>query len=178
MIKRLNDYSPAKKREIISEVREIFFLSTSKKEFESDKHRDHFFKIWCGDYVDHFEDQFFIFEDENQNVGGYLSACFDSQKAMNKLNVPKYDVFSDLFSSFPAHLHINFHPRMRGLGCGSVLVGYVEKVLIQNNILGFHLVTSPDAKNVSFYKRLGFEEIIDRKIGDYTLRFMGKKLTI
>jgi hypothetical protein len=38
-------------------------------------------------------------------------------------------------------------------------------------------VTSPEAANVSFYKRLGFDQEVIRTFNERALLFMGKNLT-
>lgn len=163
------------KKSILEQVKTIFFLSTSIKEFESTEKKENFFKRWCGDYITVYPEEFFIMS-EDIKVLGYLSGCVDSNKARNELNVPAFEAFSDLFFEYPAHLHINFHPDCRGRGLGSLLVKEFCKELRQINVSGVHLITSPKAANVTFYERLGFTHKVERNFNQMNLLFMGKKL--
>jgi len=110
---------------------------------------------------------------EEGKVLGYLTGCSDSIRAMNELSVPGFAIFHDLFLAFPAHLHINFHPDARGKGLGSILMNHYMNFLKLNNVMGVHLITSPDAQNVSFYSRLGFEKTETREFNGMPLYFMG-----
>lgn len=159
--------------EIIAQIRNIFFLSTSIKEFSSEERREAFFKKWCGDFIRLYPDSFYLMMEEKKLLG-YLSGCHDSIAGKQVLEVPGYSVFEDLFSAFPAHLHINFHPDCRGRGLGSHLVHSFISDLESQKIRGVHLVTSPEAKNVSFYQRLGFTHEVVRPFNSSSLLFMGR----
>lgn len=169
-VKTLTELSLEK--EVIEQVEDIFFLSSSVKNFESPERKQTFFKRWCGDYISSYPNDFFVVL-EGKKVLGYLSGCSDSSAALKILNVPGLTVFADQFERFPAHLHINFHPDARGKGLGSLLVQHYIKVLKEKEIKGLHLVTSPDALNVNFYLRLGFNHTITRELNSMSLYFMG-----
>lgn len=176
---KLSTVPPSQFEKVISEIRDIFFLSTSIKEFSSDERKEAFFKRWCGDFIKLFPGSFYLMVQEGKLLG-YLSGCLDSQGATSILEVPGFLLFEDQFASFPAHLHINFHPDCRGRGLGSNLVVAFIEDLKKQKIRGVHLVTSPEAKNISFYQRLGFTHEIQRNLetakGSSTLLFMGKIL--
>ena len=161
--------------EVVIQVREIFYASSSLKEFSSPERKEAFFKRWCGDYITLYSNQFLIML-ENNKVLGYLSGCDDSTKASVNIEVPGFDLYLDLFENYPAHFHINFHPDCRGRGLGSQLVNYYCDHLRSNGIRGVHLVTSPNAANVIFYQRLGFTHEIKRNFNHMELLFMGKAL--
>lgn len=165
----------SKKEEIVSQIKEIFYQSSSLKEFSSEERKIAFFKRWCGDYLSFYPEHFQIMYEDNK-VLGYLSGCLDSTRALNRVEVPGFSVFSDLFNSYPAHFHINFHPDCRGRGLGGNLVEkFCNEVFITHNLAGVHLVTSPEAPNVNFYKRLGFNFTEVRAFNQMSLLFMGKK---
>ncbi len=175
-ILKLSDiHNEGLKKSYLEQVKTIFFLSTSIKEFSTPEKKETFFKRWCGDYITLYPEEFFIMV-EDEKVLGYLSGCIDSIKARSELNVPAFDAFADLFLEYPAHLHINFHPDCRGRGLGSVLVNEFCKELRGLNSPGVHLVTSPKAVNVTFYQRLGFKHEVERSFNQMQLLFMGKKL--
>jgi len=162
-----------KKEDILEQIRTIFFLSTSIKEFSTPERKEAFFKKWCGDFIRLYPEQFYLMMEEEKLLG-YLSGCLNSSEAKNSLEVPGYSVFEDQFEQYPAHLHINFHPDCRGRGLGSHLVVKFVEDLQSLKIGGVHLVTSPEAKNVSFYKRLGFTHEVTRSFNNSLLLFMGK----
>lgn len=174
-ILRLSDISDLQKPQVLKQVEEIFFLSSAIQSFSSEERRLSFFKRWCGDYQTHYSDEFYIAFD-GQKVLGYLSGCSDSERSLEHLSVPGHSLFRDLFPAFSAHLHINFHPDARGMGLGSKLVLNYMKVLRQQSVKGLHLTTSPDAKNVSFYARLGFDFTVTREFNGMPLYFMGAVL--
>lgn len=171
----LENLEAHKKEVILQSIEEIFFLSSSLKTFSSPERRQAFYKRWCEDYQNLYPEEFFVVMEEGK-ILGYLSGCSDSTRALDVVSVPGYSVFQDLFSSFPAHLHINFHPDARGLGLGSILVNHYIKYLNQRHIIGVHLVTSPSAQNVNFYLRLGFSKTQTRDFNGMPLHFMGRVL--
>ena len=171
----LKNLDNLKKEIILNKVEEIFFLSSSLKTFSSIERRQAFYKRWCGDYQNFYPEEFFIVMEEDI-VLGYLSGCSNSTLAQATISVPGYDIFHDLFKTFPAHLHINFHPDARGKGLGSTLMNHYMDYLQLNNISGVHLVTSPNAQNVNFYLRLGFTETETRDFNGAPLFFMGRHL--
>lgn len=175
IIKLIDEASDLEKMDFLSQVKKIFFLSTSIKEFSSEEKKEAFYKRWCGDYETLFPEHFYLMLEEKK-VLGYLSGCIDSIKAQEKLEVPGFSLFADLFSHYPAHLHINFHPDCRGRGLGSVLVNEFCKDLTDLKCRGVHLVTSPGAANISFYQRLGFCYEVERNFNQANLLFMGRKL--
>ncbi len=160
------------KKKILLEIENIFFEASSKKEFTSADHKLAFYNSWCGDYITLYPDDFFVMSDTDQ-VLGYLSGCGHSQNASLILKVPGFEVFSDLFGQYPAHLHINFHSCSRGLGLGSELIKAYIIYLKEKKIHGLHLITSPNALNVSFYRRLGFNHEVQREYKGMELLFMG-----
>lgn len=175
--KCVNQLEENQKMHVIEQIKEIFFLSSSIKNFESAEKKELFFKKWCGDYLEYFLEHFFVFIDlENLKVYGYICGVKDTTKSMKLLKVPGLCVFEDLYLEFPAHLHINFHPDARGMGLGTKLVEEFISYLRDDHIKGLHLITSKDSDNTRFYQRLGFDICHERFMNNYGLYFMGKKL--
>lgn len=164
------------KDQIVSSLKEIFFLSTSKKEFDSPEHKELFFEKWCGDYLNLYPQLVFLVF-INDRLMGYLTGVEDTNSALVHLRVPGINLYKDLYDVFPAHLHINFHPDSRGMGLGTKLVQHFENYLRKSNVIGLHLVTSPDALNVTFYERLGFNKKFVRNHSGYQVMLMGKELS-
>ena len=163
-IKALNKLSDKnnEKKIALERVKEIFFLSSSKKTFLDEEKKEAFFKRWCGDYIYHYPAEFFILFEEDR-VLGYLSGCQNTVESFNHLNVPGLEIFKDFLPEFPAHFHINFHPDARGRGLGSFLLNHYIEILKANKVKGVHLITSPEAPNVSFYERLSFSHCHTRE---------------
>lgn len=159
----------------IEEIKDIFYEATSVKNFKDEEHKKTFFEKWCGDYIQNNPTEFYLMvETDNDQLLGYLSGEANSLKALEIMRVPGQKVFEDQFEQFPAHLHINFHVSTRGRGLGSDLVRFYCSVLKSKNISGLHLVTSPEAKNVTFYQKLGFDYQLVREYSGSSLLFMGK----
>ncbi len=174
-IRTLSSFDENEVTDILGQIEFIFFESSSLKSFSSPERKAAFYKRWCSDYQSFYPEEFFVAM-EGPKVMGYLSGCSDSTRALNEVSVPGFAVFHDLFQSYPAHLHINFHPEARGKGLGSILVKHYMNFLKLNNVMGLHLITSPDAQNVSFYQRLGFNKTETREFNGMQLYFMGSVL--
>lgn len=168
--------SEVSNRENVSlQIEDIFFEASSLKNFSSPERKVAFYKRWCKDYQILYPDEFYVMMD-GDFVQGYLSGCKNSKESLDKLEIPGPIIFADLFSDYPAHLHINFHSSVRGKGLGSKLVNAYIESLKECHCPGLHLITSPDAMNVSFYDRLGFSHQVERDFNGMKLLFMGKKL--
>lgn len=155
--------------------REIFFLSSSRKNFASPEEKEAFFKKWTDYYLCFAAHLIMVAKDNDGRLLGYLTGCADSRSALSyfaKVN-PSYSLFADQFQAFPAHFHINCHPDARGKGVGSQLVNHFIENL--NGIHGAHIVTSPDAENRHFYRKNGFTHELIREWKGIPLLFMGRK---
>jgi GNAT superfamily N-acetyltransferase len=104
---------------------------------------------------------------------GYLAGTPKSDTKHYALN-PYLVPFQPLIQgAFPAHLHINLTSASRGSGIGSLLIQSFEKQLISEGIQGLHVITTDQARNVSFYLKNGFVKIENRS----GLLFLGKALS-
>lgn len=157
------------------QIKHIFFLSSVRQLFSSEQEKVAFWNQWTSFYFQHYPNEFF-FAVQNQQILAYLSACSDSLGAFTHLSKQHayYELFKDLYQKYPAHLHINTDPSQRGRGLGSELINTYENYLIKKNVFGFHIVTSPQSKNVDFYTKLGFQSLCLRKFKGSELLFMGK----
>jgi GNAT superfamily N-acetyltransferase len=158
-------------------VREIFFLSSSRQTFAGDEEREKFFATWT-EYYFKFCPQMILLDRDGGKVRGYLMGCADSRAAEEfyRERLKSYALFADLFSRFPAHLHINVHPSGRSQGVGGRLIGRLLEILREQGVKGLHIVTSPESPNAEFYRRNGFDFEEIRAWQKHSLLFMGRKI--
>jgi GNAT superfamily N-acetyltransferase len=115
-------------------------------------------------------------------VVGYICGIDDTRAHPDLYRLASHiPVFDDLYGRYPAHLHINLSADSRGHGLGGRLSRALEDAVRAVGVPGLHLVTSPDARNVSFYRRNGFVDAFPRKsapgLAAADLLFLGKSLT-
>lgn len=147
----INQYTKHKR----SEIQRIFFESSSVQEFSSNSLKEQFEYRWLGWYLENERDHVFVLEDD-QKILGYLVGTDHSVEIMNLFDSGVMKSFSDLFTLYPAHLHINLDQKARGLGYGSLLINSYFDFLKEINVSGAHILTSVDSKNVSFYLKNNF----------------------
>jgi ribosomal protein S18 acetylase RimI-like enzyme len=65
-----------------------------------------------------------------------------------------------IVEAYPAHLHINLLPRLRGLGIGQALVDRWRNAVAALGATGAHLVVGTrNARAVRFYRAYGFRDV-------------------
>jgi ribosomal protein S18 acetylase RimI-like enzyme len=70
-----------------------------------------------------------------------------------------------LAAAYPAHLHIDLMPQVRGLGLGRTLIAQLLAELRGRGVAGVHLgVDVANTNGIGFYEHLGFREV-DREPG-------------
>jgi len=103
--------------------------------------------------------------------------CADSAGAadyFSQQGIKSYALFKDFFAEYPAHFHINVHPKAQGRGVGSRLVSRYVEELQRRKISGAHVVTAADNKNRKFFLNNGFTFEERRAFNDLYLSFMGR----
>ncbi|MCX7614990.1 MAG: GNAT family N-acetyltransferase [Clostridiales bacterium] len=71
----------------------------------------------------------------------------------------------NLFSEYPAHLHINILSEYQRYGIGAKLMEKFENHVRLNRVKGIHLqTTSENIKAISFYNKLGYQLISEHRI--------------
>jgi GNAT superfamily N-acetyltransferase len=154
----------------LKETKEVFFSTSITKEFKDEVEREGHYERWLGQYIELYPEYFYIAYDER--VLGYLVACPDSQESLSQLNIKSLELFKAYFNDFPVHFHINIHPKGQGKGTGRLLIDTFLKTI---NGQGVHIITSPDAGNKSFYRKLGFLFEKEGQFNQNTVLFMGRK---
>lgn len=172
---------PEVRDKILLQIKKIFFDTSARKKFKDAADRETFFNHWTSYYIQNHPLEFLVAlhrDDDQFKVLGYLSGCSDSLKAKDTLSIgiKSYPLFSDLFSEYPAHFHINFAAAAQGRGIGSELVSRYKELLKESHIHGVHIITAADARNVSFYFKNGFVDQWERDFMGSRLKFMGCKL--
>lgn len=139
--------------------------------------------VFVGPYVAWAPDYAFVVADE-QGVAGYTLAVSDTgafeawaEKAwwptlreqyplipgdsedadfIGKIHKP-WRENRELLANYPAHLHIDLLPRVRGQGFGRTLIAKQIAVLREGEVRGVHLGVDPRNVNaLEFYRHLGF----------------------
>lgn len=157
--------------EALLEIQDIFFETSTKKDFSSAEEKSQFLFKYLGYYIEHYPD--YVWVAKSDRILGYVVAATDSShKELLKIQ-PHLGKFEDCFNKYPAHLHINLSSASQGLGLGSQLISKVKNQLQLANIPGLHIMTGPDSSNKAFYQKLGFSFEIERN----SILFMGKTLS-
>ncbi len=168
-IRVLSDAAAAEKPGLLSEIEDIFFLSSVSGGLYLGPERDAFLRRWTGYYLYQAADHWSLYERDGR-LRGYLTGCIDSRVATPLYDaISYYSAFEDFYDAYPAHFHINVHPDARGQGIGAELV---EEYL--RRVAGVHVVTAAAARNRRFYQRLGFETVAKRRIDDRDLVLLGR----
>lgn len=175
IIKRLTDpFFNSLKSQVLQEIEDIFFESSVKKSFKSEKERLDLKWKYLGFYLERYPD--YVWVAFSGKVLGYclgMPATLDNELYAAQ---PHLKLFEEHYRDYPAHLHINCHREARGQGIGSILMEELEKGLRSEGIKGVHLMTSGDARNRRFYQRLGYDYECELKYLNSPILFMGKRL--
>lgn len=153
----------------IAELKEIFFESSSKKDFKDKAEKEAFYDKYLGFYLTYYADFFWVAEADK--ILGYLAGSPSTDDSRLHQIQPHLKVFESYFKDYPAHLHINLHSEARGMGLGGKLVNEFKKQLQESKITGLHIMTGTDSRNKSFYQRLGFDF-------EVTLNFLGNPILL
>ncbi len=149
--------------------------------------RELFLRKYFGYYWDNAPDLFLCASEAGtiHEMLGYICGVSDTRAHHELYQLAEHiPLFDDLYSDYPAHLHINLTSRARGQGLGARLIHDLEDRLARHQVPGLHLVTSTGKRNVSFYRGLGFTCEVSRSTEPQTQEsshdcplFMAKRLT-
>lgn len=161
----------------LNQVESIFFSSSARQNFANDLERSRFRYKYLDWYRIHHPELMYFAVTADAKIVGYICGTPDTRLYPELFELhPWLEEITPQCESFPAHLHINLAEATRGLGVGSLLIEAFENRLKSLKVAGVHLVTSPSARNVGFYKKNGynFESVFQWKNAD--LLFLGKQL--
>ncbi len=155
----------------------IFFDASATRAFESAEVKAAFRKRWLGNYLEHRREHGFVaFGPDTMPIGYLVGSLVDP--ALDPLQA-EIGYFRDLAShtaGYPAHLHINLASGYRSQGLGGRLV---ESFCIHARAAGapgVHVVTGAGMRNVGFYQRWGFAEVVRFDWNGRPLVLLGRRL--
>lgn len=138
------------------QVSEIFFESSTKKDFKDQQEKDAFEWKYLGFYLSHYPEYTWIAVQNKQVLGYVVGMPFTQDPSLYAIQ-PHLKAFEEHFKTFPAHLHINCHANSRGMGVGKKLVTVLLDQLKKEGVAGLHIMTGVASENRFFYQKLGFE---------------------
>jgi GNAT superfamily N-acetyltransferase len=159
---------------LLAAAESVFFESSSRKNFPSPQERARFLNRYFGIYAEQ-DPGHFLLALEGEEVLGYLAGTPGTREEHLELN-PYLKAFHGQLTRYPAHLHINFTSRARGLGLGSLLIREFEGILEREKVPGVHLITGALERNVGFYLKNGYEEVAQTDWNGAKLVMLGHRL--
>jgi len=138
------------------QLSEIFFEASTKKDFINQKEKDDFHWKYLGFYLSHYAEYAWLAVQAGQVLGYVLGMPFTLDPSLYGIQ-PHLKAFQEHFKTYPAHLHINCRPNVRGQGVGKVLVKKLLGQLQEQRVSGLHIMTGPASANKIFYQKLGFD---------------------
>ena len=140
--------------QFLNEVQEIFYESSSKKEFSSLKEREEFEWKYLGYYIATYPDFCWVAVDDKKVLGYLVSSPETATNEFYRLQ-PHLLTFENEYAKFPAHLHMNMHFLSRGRGVGTMLMKKCLSFLVLQGVKGLHILTGKDSGNRAFYSKSG-----------------------
>ena len=163
--------------ECLKEVERILFLTSRRTTLSSDAARAEFQERWLGRYLLHDRANAFVARAEDSRIAGYLVGCLDDPAHADRFDdIGYFADFADLTALYPAHLHVNLDAHWRSQGIGGRLVDRFAAHAAARRSRGVHIVTGASARNVSFYRRCGFEPLRELSWEGSPILFMGRTL--
>jgi GNAT superfamily N-acetyltransferase len=161
----------------LSEIDDIFFRSSVKRDFYSHEERLSFREQWLGRYILKHRDSFFVAFDDVRRAVGYLAGCLENPTKLNHFNdIAYFSHIDDICQIYPAHLHINVAEQHRSRGLGAALIERFAGWAKLQSVEGIQVVTSSTSRSLPFYRRSGFSELRRFPWNSGTGVCMGRKL--
>lgn len=144
-----------------SQVDAIFFETSTKKDFETQKQREEFNWKYLGFYLSHYPEYAWLALKAETVLGYVVGMPFSHDPSLYQIQ-PHIKAFKIFFEKYPAHLHINCLPEAQGKGIGKRLVQALTEQMMAQRVPGIHILTGPDSVNRLFYQKLGFHEEVEQ----------------
>jgi ribosomal protein S18 acetylase RimI-like enzyme len=140
----------------------VFFSSSNTQAFDNAAQRSAFRAQWLGQFLDVHPDLAVLALDPAGACAGYCVVWPDDPRTTGDFRgLDYFGAASDAVSRFPAHLHINLAEGLRGNGLGSrLLAAALARLDAARPGTGVHIFTEANARNRSFYRHNGFDEIL------------------
>jgi GNAT superfamily N-acetyltransferase len=160
---------------LITDLDRIFFTSSARQSFETEREKAEFRERWLGRYLKYFPDCTVVALDKGGRAIGYIIGSLDDP-ATDPLfaDVPVLAAFAAQTARYPAQLHINIDEGWRGHGIGAALIAAFADLASEAGVPGIHAVTARGMRNIGFYLANGFEERGAARVNDRELVFLGR----
>lgn len=160
-----------------TELDPIFFEASLTKSFADDAARRVFHERWLGRFLTNWPELVHVAVSSGGRLVGYIVGAFvDPARSDRFKDLGFYKHLAHLTPYYPAHLHINLAPDVRGFGIGSRLIRAFEMNARDHMMPGVHLVTGRDSRNRSFYAQNGYRQIAGLIWGDTPIVMLAKTL--
>jgi hypothetical protein len=124
----------------LSEIDDIFFESSARRDFCNQEEKQSFREMSLGRYIAKHRDSFFVALDDGRCVR-YLAGCLKNPTKLTN-DVSYFRYIEDICQDYPAHLHINIAERYRNRGLGATLVERFADWANLHSVGGIQIVTS------------------------------------
>lgn len=165
--------APLPAADVRAEMDAIFYETAPRAPVEATA-RAAFHDLWLGQYLRH-EPHLAHVACLDGRVIGYLVACHVNPATSARFpDLSYFQDFAEACARFPAHVHINLTAAARGHGTGARLIEASVEDASDAGLAGVHVVTSANARNVSFYQRCSFAEIAATSRRGERIVFLGR----
>lgn len=160
-------------QKIYSKLEEIFWKTVESPPSDEKKRTEILNKY----FENYFENNLPVFyATSGDEVLGYILGDLKTNESYYLKTFPYYENLKSEIQNYPAHLHINCDPSSQGRGVGSLLLAHFENFCAQNDAQGIHLITSKEARNVSFYLKNSYQVLTPFDYKGVSLLFLAKRL--
>lgn len=161
----------------VARLDSIFFEASATRGFPSAEVQEAFRKRWLGNYLEHRREHSFVALGGDNVPAGYLVGSLqDPATDPLQAEIGYFGRLAPHTARYPAHLHINLASEHRSKGLGARLVEAFCAHARAGGVPGVHVVTGAGMRNVGFYGRVGFEEIVRFEWNGRTLVMLGRRL--
>jgi ribosomal protein S18 acetylase RimI-like enzyme len=151
----ISTYQP----EDLKHLNSIFWETSAQKDFKSPQVKEDFQYKYLGFFLENYPKLCLVAKNEQGDVLGYICATLASATSELLTMHPHQKYFQGYYQDYPAELHINCSALAQGKGIGSLLLMKLEASLREMKVIGLHLKTSLNARNIGFYVKNGYSQV-------------------